>query len=184
MVSWQSDPENTKESILPVCDNLITRSKKICRLGRSLKNCGTIHYSYTLTCCSSQLHRALEFQIPIAELDKSLDKHGRHHGTVQLHIDVAFTLHLPCDRQLVLKSDDLEHHGIGASHRDTFVEDFHIGESFDVVWTCDVHEEYDHLLFILARVVSRPFTRHDLITWIWQELGLYKSTHIYQLILR
>ena len=39
--------------------NLITRSKKICRLGRSLKNCGTIHSVFILAqmmMCIMTLH--------------------------------------------------------------------------------------------------------------------------------
>jgi len=44
IVSWQSDLENTKESILPVCDNPYHKIKENMPHGRSLKNCGTIFY--------------------------------------------------------------------------------------------------------------------------------------------
>ena len=38
------DPKLSSSLYFLFVINLITRSKKICRLGRSLKNCGTIHY--------------------------------------------------------------------------------------------------------------------------------------------
>ena len=42
LVRWQSDLVNTKESVRPVCDNLITRTKESYRMGRRKKFFGTV----------------------------------------------------------------------------------------------------------------------------------------------
>jgi len=42
-VSWQSDLVNTKESVLPVCDQPYHTKKEKYRMGRRLKFCGTVH---------------------------------------------------------------------------------------------------------------------------------------------
>ena len=43
IVSWQSDLENTKESILPVCDKPYHNIKENMPHGEELEKCGTIH---------------------------------------------------------------------------------------------------------------------------------------------
>jgi len=44
IVMWQSDIENTKESLLPVCDNPYHMSIEYYRNEKRLRICGTMHY--------------------------------------------------------------------------------------------------------------------------------------------
>ena len=53
--------------ILPVCDKPYHKIKEICRLGRSLNNCGTIHCAHSLS--------SLAFNLRINQ-DDTIYQHG------------------------------------------------------------------------------------------------------------
>jgi len=48
IVRWQSDLVNTKESVLPVCDQPYHTNKIYDRNGSRLKICVTVHYKASL----------------------------------------------------------------------------------------------------------------------------------------